>query len=197
MTRSSMTKTALLVGGALLWVMGLGPARAQSSRESDKVMANHKGIAKTHLKGELLSGFNKALTQSSAADLHQADRIRVDAEAAARCNAFLEKTVPYLQKSSLELGREYRRLRSENQALHAEYARLKNLHKSAPKYQLEATYHQKVARHLVAYRIYLAKIQARKAMLLGMTFCVRIIQKHDPALGARWAAEMSKLLAAR
>jgi hypothetical protein len=34
-------------------------------------------------------------------------------------------------------------------------------------------------------------------MLLGMMFCARIIQKHDPALGAHWAGEISRLRAAR
>lgn len=194
MTRSSIIKTALLAGGALLGVTGLCQAQVHTSRETEQVLAAHKDIAKTHLKGELLDGFNKALTQNPSAGLDHADRIPVDAEAVAQCNAVLEKMLPHLQKWSLQVGREYRRLQSENRALHAEYARLKTLPKWAVKYQLEASYHRKLARHVVAYKVYLAEDRARQAMLLEMGFCVRIIQRHDPKLGAKWAAEQQKLL---
>src|SRR5438552_78773 len=113
MTWSAMTKTTLLAGAALLGVPSLCPAQIHTSRETEQALAIHKDIAKTHLKGELLDGFNKALTQNASEDRSQADRIRVDAEAVAQCKAVLEKTVPHFQRLSLELGREYRRLQSE------------------------------------------------------------------------------------
>src|SRR5262249_17903765 len=116
MTRSSIIKTALLAGGAGLWVTGLCQAQTDASRRTEQELAAHKVIAKAHLKGELLDGYNKALTQGSSTALVGADRIQADAQAAAQCNAFLEKTVPHLQKWSLELRREYRRLQSENRA---------------------------------------------------------------------------------
>ena len=197
MTRSSMPKTALLACGALLGVAGLCQAQTHASRQTEQELADHKDVAKAHLKGKLLDGYNKALTQAPSAVLAGADRIRVDAEAVAQCHAFLEKVVPQMQTWTLRIRREYQRLLSENQALHVEYARLRNLPKWAQKYQLEAAYHQKLARHVVAYRIYLAKSQAWKATLLGVTFCVGIIQKHDPKLGARWAGEIRRLQAAR
>jgi hypothetical protein len=197
MTRSSMIKATVLAGAALLWATGLCLAQSHASRQTEQELAAHKDLAKTHLKGELLDGYNKALTQTPSAALAGADRIRVDAEAVAQCNAFLVKTVPHMHMWALRMRREYSRLQSENQALHAEYARLQNLPKWAQKYQLEAIYQQKLARHIVAYKIYLAKRQAGKAMLLGITFCLRIIQQHDPQLGARWAGEMSRLQVAR
>jgi hypothetical protein len=197
MTRSSIIKTALLAAGALVGVAGLCLAQTRASHHAEQELGTHKDIAKAHLKGEVLEGYNKALTQSPSAALAGADRVRVDAAAAAQCNAFLEKMLPYMQKWTARMKREYGRLLSENQALHAEYARLQNLPKWAQKYQLEADYQRKLARHLVAYRIYLAQRRARGPMLLGMMFCARIIQKHDPALGARWASEISRLQAAR
>jgi hypothetical protein len=197
MTRSSIIKTALLAAGALVAVAGLCQAQTPASRQPEQELPAHKEFAKAHLKGEVLEGYHRALTQSPSAVLAGADHVRVDAEAAARCNAFLEKMVPSMQKWTARLKREYGRLLSENQALHAEYARLRNLPKWAQKYQLEADYQRKLAHHLVAYRIYLAQRQARGPMLLGMMFCARIIQKHDPALGARWAGEIRRLQAAR
>jgi hypothetical protein len=196
-TQSTILETALLAAGALAWVTG--PCRAQShaSRQTEQELAAHRDVARTHLKGELLAGYNKALTQSSSSALAGAEGIRTDAEAVAQCNAVLEKLVPHLQKQTALLKREYQRLLRENQALHAEYARLQNLPKWAQKYQLEADYQRKLARHLVAYRIYVAERQARGPMLLGMTFCLRVIQKHDPALGARWAHVIGRLQTGR
>ncbi len=197
MTRSSMFTTALLVAGALWEGASLCQAQTHASGATERALAAHKDIAKTHLKGALLEGYNQALTQTSAAALAGADRIRADADTVAQCQAVLEKTVPHMQQWTVQLRREYRRLQGENQALHAEYARLQNLPKWSQKYQLEAAYQRKLAPHIVAYRIYLAKSQARKAMLIGMTFCARVIQKHDPQLGARWAGEISRLQVAR
>jgi hypothetical protein len=197
MTRSSILKMVLLAAGALVGVAGLCQAQTPASRQTEEEQTAHRHFAKAHLKGEVLDGYNKALTQSPSAALAVADRVRVDAEAAAQCNAFLEKMVPYMQKWTSRMRREYGRLLNENQALRAEYARLQNLPKWAQKYQLEADYQRKLARHLVAYRIYLAQRQARGPMLLGMMFCARIIHKHDPALGARWAGEIRRLQAAR
>jgi hypothetical protein len=145
------------------------------------------------MKGDVLEGFNKAVSQSPAAVTDKANRIRVDAETVAQCDAALTKMYPILKTWSLELGRDYRRLQRENQDLHAEYARLKTLPKWAQKQQLEATYHHKLARHIVAYRVYLAKNQARKAVMIGMDFCIQTINKRDPTLGAKWADAMQKL----
>jgi hypothetical protein len=197
MTGSSLTKTVLLAGGALLGVTGLCQAQTYTSRQTEQELAAHKDIAKANLKGELLEGYNKALTRGSPADLNEADRIRVDAEAVAQCNAVLEKAFPHFQQLSLRMRREYRRLQSENQALRAEYSRLKSLPKWAARYQLESSYDRRLAQHVVAYKIYLAKNRARNAMLLGLTFCIRVIQRHDPALGARWSGRMRALLAGR
>src|SRR5262245_31836344 len=197
MNRSSNHNTALLAAVALVAVAGLCQAQTPASRQTEQGPTAHHDFAKAHLKGEVLKGYNRALTQSLSAALAGADRVRVDAEAAAQCNAFLAKMVPYMQKWTARMKREYGRLLNENQALRAEYARLHNLPKWAQKYQLEADYQRKLARHLVAYRIYLAQRQARGPMLLGMMFCVRIIQKHDPALGARWAGEIRRLQVAR
>jgi hypothetical protein len=197
MTRTSILKAALLAAGALAWVTAHCQAQSHASRQIEQELAAHKDIAKTHLKGELLEGYNEALTQSSSTVLAGADRVRADAAAVAQCNAVLEKTIPHMQKWTVQMRRQYQRLQTENQALYAEYARLQNLPKWAQKYQLEADYQRRLARHLVAYRIYLAQRQARGPMLLGMTFCLRIIQKHDPVLGARWAGEISRLQAGR
>jgi hypothetical protein len=197
MTRSSRIKTVLLAGGALLGVTGLCQAQTHTSRQTEQHLAAHRDIAKAHLKGELLDGYNKALTRGSPVDLSEADRIRVDAEAVAQCNAVLEKTFPHFHQWSLQLRREYYRLHSENRALHAEYARLKNLPKWAVRYELESSYDRRLAEHVIAYRIYLAKHRARDAMLLGMMFCIRVIQRHDPALGAQWSGQMRALLAGR
>jgi hypothetical protein len=197
MTRTAILKAALLAAGALAWVTGHCQAQSHASRQTEQELAAHTDIAKTYPKGELLEGYNKALTQSSSTVLAGADRIRADAAAVAQCNAVLEKTIPHMQKWTVQMRRQYQRLQRENQALYAEYARLQNLPKWAQKYQLEADYQRRLARHVVAYRIYLAQRQARGLMLLDMTFCLRIIQKHDPALGARWAGEISRLQAGR
>jgi hypothetical protein len=196
MNWSAMTKAAMLAGVALLGMPDLGLAQAPRSRDTEHALAAHRDAAKAHMKGELLDGFNKALTQNASAALSAADRVRADAEAVAQCNAVLEKTFPQFQKWSTEVGREYRRLSSENRALRAEYERLRALPKWAPRYQLEAHYNRRLARHVVAYRVYLAKDQARRSMLLGEAFCIRVIQKHDPALGAKWSVRRQELLAA-
>lgn len=197
MTRSSMIKAAWLVGGMLAWVPGPGQAQPQAARQTEQELAAHRDVAKATLKGELLEGYHRALTRTPGAALAGADRIRSDAEAVAQCNALLEKALPQMQQWTIRLMREYHRLLSENQALRAEYARLQNLPKWAQKYQLEASYHQRLARHILGSRAYVAKRQARKAILLGMTFCARIIQRYDPKLGARWAGEISQLQARR
>jgi hypothetical protein len=197
MTRSAMITTALLVAGALCAGAGLCQAQTHASGATERALAAHKDIAKTYLKGALLEGYNQALTQTSAAALAGADRIRADADAVAQCQAVLEKTVPHMQKWTVQLRREYRRLQGENQALHAEYARLQNLPKWTQRYQLEASYQRQLARHIVSYRVYLAQRQPRAPMLLGMMFCARITQKGDPQLGARWAGEISRLQAVR
>jgi hypothetical protein len=197
MTRSTVIKTAWLAAGALAWVTGLCQAQSPASGHTEQESATHRDIAKSHLKGELLAGYNKALRQSSSAALAGAEGIRADAEAAAQCNAVLEKMVPHMQNWTARMKREYQRLLSENQALHAEYARLQKLPKWAQKYQLEADYQRKLARHLVAYRVYLAQRQARGSMLLGMRYCLRVIQKHDPALAARWSSAIGRLQAGR
>jgi hypothetical protein len=197
MTRTSIIKTALLAAVALAWLTDHCQAQNHAARQTDQEPTAHKDIAKTHLKGKVLEGYNKALTQSPSAALAVADGIRADAEAVAQCNAVLEKMVPHIQRWNAVMKREYQKLRSENQALRAEYARLQTLPKWAQKSQLEADYQRKLARHLVAYRVYLAQRQARGPMLLGMTFCLRVIQKHDRALGARWAGEIGRLQAGR
>jgi hypothetical protein len=102
-----------------------------------------------------------------------------------------------MQKWSVRMGRQYQQLQSDNQALHAEYARLQNLPKWAVWYQLQASYQRKLARHLVSYQVHTAQSQARAPMLLGMMFCARVIQKHDPKLGARWIDEIRRIQAMR
>ncbi len=179
MCRSVRTRTAFVSLVILLGTSGHGHAQIHAQHHTDLVLLEYKEIARTTMKGELLAGFNKALSLSPSAVLDQARRIRGDANTVAQSNAVLQKALPLYQKLSFELRQEYGRLARENQELRAEHARLRTVPKWSQRSQLDAAYRARLGHYQRDYQVYLAKSEARRAVVNGMHFCAYIIKQRD------------------
>jgi hypothetical protein len=187
------TRTMLTAFIILVDARGVCLAQTHAHQHAEQVLSFHRELAKVYMKGELLEGFNKALIHRSPQQ--EADRIRGDAQAVTQCDAVLQELLPSFEKLSRELRQEYKRLAAVNHELRVEHARLRTLPKWAERYRLAASYQSKLARYHADYEVYLAKSEARRALLFGMQFCVHVIWKRDAALGARRARELRTLVA--